>query len=143
MTQYWVRKVREQAYGGITADKGYGGHDEDEGQMGGISALMSIGLFSVTGCESLVPYYDITSPIFDKIIISLDSKYCKGKTFTIVTHNNSPSNCYIQSAKLNGTEWNYSQLEHDVFQKGGTLELWLGDKPNEDWGKLKYFNQYK
>lgn len=140
MTQYWVRKVREQAYGGITPDKGYGGHDEDEGQMGGISALMSIGLFSVTGCESLVPYYDITSPIFDKVIISLDPKYCKGKTFTIVTHNNSPSNCYIQSAKLNGIEWNHSQLEHDFFQKGGTLELWLGDKPNEDWGTLKFFS---
>jgi len=29
LSQYWVRKVNEQAYGGTTVDKGYGGHDED------------------------------------------------------------------------------------------------------------------
>lgn len=139
LTQYWVRKVREQAYGGTTPDKGYGGHDEDEGQMGGISALMSIGLFSVTGAESAHPYYDITSPIFDKVVITLDPQYYQGKTFTIQTHNNSKANCYIQSAKLNGSDWSYSQIDHDVFQKGGTLELWLTDKPNQSWGKLKYF----
>ena len=27
LTQYWVRQVKERAYGGITPDKGYGGHD--------------------------------------------------------------------------------------------------------------------
>jgi predicted alpha-1,2-mannosidase len=138
LTQYWVRRVREQAYGGITPDKGYGGHDEDEGQMGGISALMSLGLFSVTGLESPTPYYDITSPLFDRITIKLSPKYYKGKDFTIITHNNSTKNCYIQSAKLNGQNWEWSQLSHDLFQEGGTLELWLGDKPNKSWGKLKY-----
>ena len=35
LSQYWVRKVNEQAYGAITPDAGYGGHDEDQGQMGG------------------------------------------------------------------------------------------------------------
>ncbi len=45
LSQYWVRRVKEQAYGGITPDLGYGGHDEDQGQMGGVSALMAIGLF--------------------------------------------------------------------------------------------------
>ena len=47
LTQYWVRRVRAQAYGAVTPDRGYGGHDEDQGQMGGISALMAIGLFSL------------------------------------------------------------------------------------------------
>ena len=65
LSQYWVRRVREQAYGGITPDLGYGGHDEDQGQMGGVSALMSIGLFSLQGNASVTPVYDITSPIFD------------------------------------------------------------------------------
>jgi len=46
LTQYWVRRVNEQAYGGVTSDKGYGGHDEDQGQMGGVSALTSIGLLA-------------------------------------------------------------------------------------------------
>ena len=42
LTQYWVRRVNEQAYGGTTPDRGYGGHDEDQGQMGGVSALPRI-----------------------------------------------------------------------------------------------------
>ncbi len=75
LTQYWVRKVNEQAYGATSIDKGYGGHDEDQGQMGGVSALMSLGLFSLTGTNSLEPRYELTSPVFDEIVISLDNKY--------------------------------------------------------------------
>ena len=138
LTQYWVRQVKERAYGGITPDKGYGGHDEDEGQMGGVSTLMALGLFSVTGTESDTPYYDITSPIFDKITIKLNGDYYEGSTFTITTHNNSAENCYIQRAQLNGMEWNYAQFNHADFTKGGKLELWLGNEPNKSWGKLKY-----
>ena len=33
LSQYWVRRVNEQAYGATTPDEGYGGHDEDQGQM--------------------------------------------------------------------------------------------------------------
>ena len=138
LTQYWVRQVKERAYGGITPDKGYGGHDEDEGQMGGVSALMALGLFSVTGTESDTPYYDITSPIFDKITIKLNGDYCEGSTFTITTHNNSAENCYIQRAQLNGMEWNYAQFNHADFTKGGKIELWLGNEPNTSWGTLTY-----
>ena len=138
LTQYWVRQVKERAYGGITPDKGYGGHDEDEGQMGGVSALMALGLFSVTVTESDTPYYDITSPIFDKITIKLNKNYYEGSTFTITTHNNSAENCYIQRAQLNNVEWNYAQFDHADFAKGGKLELWLGNQPNKSWGKLKY-----
>ena len=139
LTQYWVRKVKEQAYGGITPDKGYGGHDEDQGQMGGVSALMAMGLFSVTGCESDTPYYDITSPIFDKVTIKLNPDYCSGSEFVIRTVGNSAENCYIEGATLNGEAWEYSQIEHETLAKGGVLELKMSDVPNKEWGKLKYF----
>ena len=98
LTQYWVRRVKEQAYGAITPDKGYGGHDEDQGQMGGVSTLMAIGLFSLDGGAKRDPAYDITSPVFDEVIIKLDSVYYKGKEFRIKTYNNSTENCYIQRA---------------------------------------------
>lgn len=68
LTQYWVRRVRAQAYGAVTPDRGYGGHDEDQGQMGGISALMAIRLFSLTGNVDQNPSYEITSPIFDRLV---------------------------------------------------------------------------
>ncbi|WP_461534096.1 GH92 family glycosyl hydrolase [Sinomicrobium sp.] len=134
LSQYWVRKVGKQAYGGTTPDLGYGGHDEDQGQMGGVSALMAIGLFSLDGNVSQNPVYDITSPVFDEVLIKLDPKYYEGKEFKIITHNNSPDHVYIQKALLNGEEYQKYWFSHNVFQKGGSLELYLGDKPNMQWG---------
>lgn len=134
LSQYWVRRVNEQAYGGITPDRGYGGHDEDQGQMGGVSALMSIGLFSLKGTVSENPVYEITSPVFDEIIIHLDQNYYSGNKFTIRTHNNSAENIYIQKAQLNGKEHNAVWLKHEDFSRGGTLDIWLDKMPNKKWG---------
>lgn len=138
LSQYWVRRVNEQAYGAISPDKGYGGHDEDQGQMGGVSALMSLGLFSVRGTAALNPVYEITSPVFDEITIRFDEKYYPGKTFVIKTYNNSEENCYIQEARLNGQKLNNFWFYHKDFIKGGILELWMGNKPNKNWGVGKY-----
>jgi predicted alpha-1,2-mannosidase len=134
LTQYWVRRVQEQAYGGVTPDLGYGGHDEDQGQMGGVSALMAIGLFNVVGNQSINPVYEITSPVFDEIIIHLDEKYYSGKEFRIITHGNGKRMDYIQKATINGNELSDFWFEHETFRKGGSLELWMGDQPNKSWG---------
>ena len=134
LTQYWVRKVGKQAYGGTTPDLGYGGHDEDQGQMGGVSALMAIGLFSLDGNVSQNPVYDITSPVFDEVTIKLDPEYYSGKEFKIITRNNSPDHMYIRKALLNGKEYRKFWFSHDVFQKGGSLELYLGTEPDMQWG---------
>jgi len=136
LSQYWVRRVNEQAYGGITPDKGYGGHDEDQGQMGGVSALMSLGLFSLRGTTSTDPVYEITSPVFDEVTIHLDPEYYPGNSFVIKTYNNSQENCYIQKAELNGTALERFWISHSDFARGGTLELWLGPKANEKWGQV-------
>jgi len=134
LTQYWVRKVKEQAYSGVTPDQGYGGHDEDQGQMGGVSALMAIGLFNLQGNVAQTPVYDITSPIFDKVTIKLDPAYYKGKQFIIETYNNSKENCYIQKAALNGKPLDKFWFTHEEYAKGGKLEIWLGPQPNKQWG---------
>jgi len=134
LSQYWVRQVNEKVYGGVTLDTGYGGNDEDQGQMGGVSALMSIGLFSVRGSCDINPIYEITSPVFDTITIHLDPNYYTGSTFVISTTNNSEENCYIQSAKLDGSTLNKCWFYHSQFADGGTLELTLGPDPNCNWG---------
>lgn len=134
LSQYWVRKVKEQAYGAITPDKGYGGHDEDQGQMGGVSALMAIGLFSINGNCAINPVYDITSPVFDEVAIKLNPNYYPGKEFIIRTHDNSDKNFYIQKASLNGKVHNEFTFSHADFIRGGKLDLWLGGKPNYKWG---------
>ncbi|HEU5130294.1 MAG TPA: glycoside hydrolase domain-containing protein [Glycomyces sp.] len=134
LTQYWVRQVNEKTYGSIATDDGYGHHDEDQGQMGAISALMSMGLFEVTGGGHSRPFYDITSPVFDEITIDLHPDYYEGDRFRIVTHDNSDEHMYIQGAELDGETLDESWFHHDRLAAGDTLELWMGAEPNEDWG---------
>ncbi len=134
LSQYWVRRVNEQAYGATSPDEGYGGHDEDQGQMGGVSALMSMGLFSLRGNTSTKPIYEITSPVFEEITIHLDPIYYTGKIFQIKTYNNSAINMYIQKAKLNGAPLDRVWISHEEYAQGGLLELWLDDQPNKSWG---------
>lgn len=132
LTQKWVRKVKA-AYCDVTP---YGGYrdDEDQGQMGALGVLMAIGLFEVDGGCAEKPFYEITSPLFDKVTIHLDNRYYSGKTFQIITKGNSTDNMYIQNASLNGKKWNKCWFYHEDFIKGGTLELKLGTKPNKKWG---------
>ena len=135
LTQYWVRRVKEEAYGGTTPFSGYNG-DEDQGQMGGIGVLMAIGLFDVTGGAGTDPRYEITSPLFDRVTVTLDPRYYRRQD---VHHRRrgatSPGNIYIQSARLNGRPltgrfW----ITHRELTSGGTLEITLGPEPNKAWG---------
>jgi predicted alpha-1,2-mannosidase len=133
LTQYWVRRIKEETFGDTSPHGGYNG-DEDQGQMGALGVLMSIGLFDVSGGAAVRPHYEITTPLFDKIEITLDRKYFPGKKFTIKTRNNTPQNIYIQSATLNGKTLNNCWFWHEDLVQGGTLELTLGPQPNREWG---------
>ena len=57
-----------------------------------------------------------------------------GRYFTIKTKNYSPSNKYIQSAKLNGVDLNTFHFPHSEICDGGVLELVMGYEPNYYWG---------
>ena len=137
LSQYWVRQVKEKTYGSTSTTDGYGHHDEDQGQMGGLSALMAMGLFEVTGGGHSRPFYDITSPVFDEITIQLNPDYYQGERFRIVTHDNSAENMYIQRAKLDGRPLRNAWFYHDQLTDGGTLELWMGAEPERDWGSKR------
>ena len=89
LSQYWVREVLDKTFSDVTVDGGYNG-DEDQGQMGALSALMAMGLFDMSGGAARRPLYDLTAPIFDKITIQLDPKYYKGDEFVITTKNQNP-----------------------------------------------------
>lgn len=133
LSQKWVRAVQKQTFSGADPYNGYNG-DEDQGQMGALSALMAMGLFQFDGGSGTHPEYDITAPVFDKVTIHLSDTYYNGNTFTIKTKNQGTDNVYIQSAKWNGKRYHSSLLPHDELVKGGVLELKLGSKPNKKWG---------
>jgi predicted alpha-1,2-mannosidase len=133
LTQYWSRQVVEKVYSDLTPELGYSG-DEDQGLMGSLAVLMKTGLFSVNGGTSAKPFYEIGSPIFNKITLNLNPKYYPGGKFVIEAKNNGPQNYYIQSASLNGKAMNQSWLLHETLVKGGKMTLQLGPKPNKSWG---------
>lgn len=57
-----------------------------------------------------------------------------GKTFTIIAKDHSADNKYIQSATLNGKEWNKPWFSHNDISNGGELVLVMGSNPNYQWG---------
>ena len=59
-----------------------------------------------------------------------------GKTFSVVTHNNSDTNIYVQSARLNGRKYTKSYVDFSDIMAGGTLELFMGSQPSK-FGKAK------
>ena len=123
LTQKWTRAICKGAYN--TDVMGYVGN-EDEGQMSAWYILASIGIHPINPGDNK---YQITSPVFSKIEITLDPEYYKGKKFTIIAHNNSEENIYIQSVKLNGKPLNRYWISHKEITSGGTLELQMGNRP--------------
>jgi predicted alpha-1,2-mannosidase len=136
LTQYWSRKVVEQAFSALSTDKGYNG-DEDQGLMGSLAVLMKIGLFEMNSGAEQRPVVELGSPIFDKITIHLDQDYYKGERFEIEVKDNTPGNFYIRSATLNGKPLYNQWIFHDLITGGGKLILQMTNTPNKEWGGQK------
>ena len=132
LTQKWTREIMNRYYGS-TPMHGWLG-DEDEGQMGAWYVMAAIGLFQTDGGVASKPFYELGSPIFKKITITLNNKYYSGKEFIIEARNSSDANRYIQSAKLDGKVLNKPWFYHSELVDGGRLVLEMGPKPNEEWG---------
>ncbi|MDB5135069.1 MAG: alpha,2-mannosidase [Mucilaginibacter sp.] len=128
LTQKWSRAVCRRAY--KNSVEGLVGN-EDVGQMSAWYVLASAGLHPVCPGDTR---QEITSPVFSKITFKLDPEYAKGKTFTIKADNNSSTNIYIQSAKLNGKPYNKCHIDFKDIAEGGILELTMGNTPNKNWG---------
>ena len=124
LTQKWTRIICDSAY--HNSVEGLVGN-EDVGQMSAWYVLASIGIHPVCPGSTRM---EITSPSFKQIDIKLKD----GKTFSIITHNNSSKNIYIQSALLNGQPYNKCYIDYYEIMKGGKLELIMGEEPNKNWG---------
>jgi putative alpha-1,2-mannosidase len=90
-------------------------------------ALSSIGLYPMNPASA---EYEIGSPVFEKATITIS----EGKTFVIKAENVSDKNRYIQSATLNGEDFNQTSMSHQQIVNGGTLHFVMGAEPNKNWG---------
>ncbi len=128
LTQKWTRYICTNGYKNKV--EGLVGN-EDVGQMSAWYVLAASGLHPSCPGNTVI---EITSPMFDKIEFALDKRYCEGEKFEVVAHNNSAENIYIERALLNGAEYIKSYIDFEEIKKGGKLELFMSNVPNENWG---------
>lgn len=101
--------------------------DEDGGGMSSFVVFSAMGFYPVTPGLTV---YSIGSPQFEETIVKMEN----GKEFKVLAPNCSVENKYIQSAKLNGVEYNNCWIDHKDIAAGGVLTLEMGNKPNYAWG---------
>jgi predicted alpha-1,2-mannosidase len=100
--------------------------DDDAGTMSAWYVWGAIGLYPNAGQD----YYYIGSPIFTYIELSLGGK----SHLVIDAPEASETNCYVQSAKLNGKTLSRAWIYHSEIIRGGLLEFVMGPNPSQ-WGK--------
>jgi predicted alpha-1,2-mannosidase len=123
-TQAMTRRVCAELY----RDKPEGlSGNEDCGQMSAWYVLSALGIYEV--CPG-GDQYVIGSPVVDRAVIHLEN--CK--TFTIRASNNDSKNVYINSAKLNGTNYTKSYLTYEDISNGGEIDFEMSATPNKNWG---------
>ncbi|GLX65746.1 glycoside hydrolase domain-containing protein [Paenibacillus glycanilyticus] len=101
--------------------------DDDAGGMSSWYVFSALGLFPGNPGEA---YFLIGSPIFSEVKLHMGS----GKTLTIKANGVSSENRFIQSATLNGHNFDQSWIKYEDLMAGGTLEFQMGNTPNFSWG---------
>ena len=119
-TQYWARETMDKLYK-ATPD-GYCG-DEDNGQTSAWYVFSALGFYSVTPTSV---EYAAGSPLFKRAEISFDN----GKKLVINAPNNTATTRYVQSVNFNGKVYTKNYFNHFDLQKGGTINIQMGQKPN-------------
>lgn len=120
LTQYWVRWLLEHRY--TENLDGLPGQD-DYGTLSAWYVWGSLGLYPLAGAD----WYFIGSPVMDKATLSIGG----GKTITITANNNSPTNVYIESVKVNGVELMEPIVTHAQLTVGSaTIEFVMSSSPN-------------
>ena len=101
--------------------------NEDCGQMSAWYIFSTLGFYPVTPGSNT---YAIGSPVFPNVTMQLG----KGKTFSVRVKFAGDTNCYIQSASLNGKPFSRCYITHEEIMEGGELAFTMGPAPNKAWG---------
>jgi predicted alpha-1,2-mannosidase len=120
-TQAKVREIANAEY--ANQPSGIDG-DDDCGQMSAWFLFTAMGFYPVNPASG---EYMIGSPMFGRMSLRL----ANGKTFTVVAKNNSETNLYIQSARLNGKTLEKPVLTYSEILQGATLEFVMGARPSQ------------
>ena len=129
-TQEYTSRIMNELY--LNTPAGLCGN-EDCGQMSAWYVFSAMGFYPVNPASG---EYEIGTPLFSraelKVADGID-KSVKPKVFTVIAHNLSKENIYIQSVKVNGQPYNKSYITHELIISGATLEFMMGNKPGTVW----------
>jgi predicted alpha-1,2-mannosidase len=104
--------------------------NDDLGTMSAWMVLSSIGVFPVQ------PGYDtwgLSTPVFDRVDLTLDRRYYPRGGFTITAPGTSGADRYIQSARTDRTAYGKTYLTTDALRSLRSLSFTVGPQPSE-WG---------
>lgn len=110
-TQYWVRRVLNEAY----SPASFCG-DEDTGSMAAWYILSALGFYPV--CPGK-PEYTLGGPLFTHASVHLEN----GKTLTIEAPGNGAGTPYVQGVQVNGTEQRGTAIEHATLVQGARVRF--------------------
>jgi predicted alpha-1,2-mannosidase len=113
LTQYYSRWILEERYN--TSPHGLDGND-DYGTLSAWYLLASMGFYPITGSST----YVVGSPLFDKF-----SMRHKHGILTIIAHNNSKENVYVDRAVINGKPLGSFVDHKDLIQRNALVEFWM------------------
>ena len=119
-TQYWARETMNKLYK-ATPD-GYCG-DEDNGQTSAWYVFSALGFYPVTPTSV---QYAAGAPLFKHAEINFEN----GKKLVINAPNNTAATRYVQSVNFNGKVYTKNYFNHFDLQKGGTINIRMGQEPN-------------
>jgi predicted alpha-1,2-mannosidase len=121
-TQEKIDQILHEQYSNLP--DGLSGN-EDCGQMSSWYVLSALGIYQIAPGN---PSYEIGRPLMNEATIHFEN----GRTLFIQAVNNSKENKYIQKIVLNGKIVNRLYLQHEELINGGTLQIWMGNSPNEN-----------
>jgi predicted alpha-1,2-mannosidase len=118
-TQYWVRRVLNEAY----SVRDFCG-DEDTGSMAAWYTLSALGFYPL--CPGK-PEYTLGAPLFRRAVIHLGG----GRSTVIEAPANGPSTPYSARIMVNNAEHPSTVIAHEVLARGARLQFEMRDSASK------------
>ncbi|GHU99274.1 alpha-1 2-mannosidase [Bacteroidia bacterium] len=121
-TQRRVTQLLDKYF--TTAPDGIPGNDD-------AGAMSAWALFSMMGfypdCPGK-PEYTLTTPVFDRVEITLDRRYYSSSVLTIVAPHRSKGGIYIDRVVAGGKRLSARRISHEALIRAGYVEFILGSR---------------
>lgn len=118
-TQKEIRRLLQRYF--KNAPDGIPGND-DTGTMSAWAVFNMMGFYP--DCPG-APYYTLSTPVFDRVVIRLDAKVWGRDRLVIETERPSSDALYIRRMELGGKKLSAYRVHHEELLKGGTLKFVL------------------